>query len=70
MHSSIVYSPLSQGAMQNGMVNPNVIGNQGSPMMQFVDTMPLGDIYSNRTVANAAMQGRGAASGGNYALQD
>jgi hypothetical protein len=73
---SIVHSPLSQGAMQNGMMNPNVMGNQGSPMMQnmsdgqFMATMPMGDIYGTRMGANGAMQGPGGASGGNHALQD
>jgi hypothetical protein len=40
--------------MQNGMMNPNVMGNQGSPMMQnmsdgqFMGSMPMGDIYGTR----------------------
>src|SRR5277367_4813437 len=77
MHSSIRSTHLfSQGAMQNGMMNPNVMGNQGSPMMQnmadgqFMGTMPMGDIYGTRMGANGAMPGPGAASGGNHALQD
>jgi hypothetical protein len=62
--------------MQNGMMNPNVMGNQGSPMMQnmsdgqFMGTMPMGDIYGTRMGANGAMQGPGGAGGGNHALQD
>jgi hypothetical protein len=65
-----------KGAMQNGMMNPNVMGNQGSPMMQnmgdgqFMGTMPMGDIYGTRMGQNGAMQGPGAATGGNHALQD
>lgn len=59
--------------MPNGMMNPNVMANQGSPMMQpmsdtqFMGPMPMGDIYGR---ANGAMQGPGAATGGNHALQD
>src|ERR1700733_592056 len=62
--------------MQNGMMNPNVMGNQGSPMMQnmsdgqFMGSMPMGDIYGTRMGANGAMQGPGGATGGNHALQD
>src|SRR5271169_5367804 len=76
MQPSIVHSPLSQSAMQNGMMNPNVMGNQGSPMMQnmsdgqFMGSMPMGDIYGTRMGANGAMQGPGGATGGNHALQD
>jgi hypothetical protein len=62
--------------MQNGMMNPNVMANQGSPMMQpmadaqFMGAMPMGDIYGSRMGANGTMQGPGAATGGNHALQD
>jgi hypothetical protein len=65
-----------KGAMQNGMMAPNVMANQGSPMMQpmsdaqFMGAMPMGDIYGSRMGANGAMQGPGAATGGNHALQD
>lgn len=58
------------------MMNPNVMANQGSPMMQpmsetqFMGAMPMGDIYGGRMGANGAMQGPGAATGGNHALQD
>jgi hypothetical protein len=65
-----------KGAAPNGMMNPNVMANQGSSMIQpmsetqFIGAMPMGDIYGNRMGANGAMQGPGAATGGNHALQD
>lgn len=38
--------------------------------VQFMGPMPIGDIYRSQMRANGAMQGPGAATGGNYVLQD
>ncbi len=60
--------------MTNGMMNPAVMANQGSPMLQpmnndqFMGNMPMGDLYG-ASMRNGAMQGPGA-TGGNHALQD
>lgn len=61
--------------MPNGMMNPAVMANQGSPMLQpmndnqFMGNMPMGDLYGAQMRANGGMQGPGA-TGGNHALQD
>ena len=68
---------VTQNAMQpNGMMNANVMPNQGSPMMQamgadgqFMGAMPMNDLYGAQ-MRNGGMQGGPGATGGNHALQD
>lgn len=59
------------------MINPGVMANQGSPMLQpmsdnqFMGNMPMPELYGAQIRANGAMQGGpGGAGGGNHALQD
>lgn len=74
-------SMINQASMPNGMMNPGVMPNQGSPMLgpvdgqNFMQSMPMDPMYSNQQMAvlqqqaRANMQG-GNGQGGNHALQD